>query len=168
MSSFRFFVLPDPRETLMRKRGGSLSVPEVWNGSEWSDYPSGLHGITGVGEDTLSQGECADPISEEKAGQIAAQRGIDLHASGAREREVRVERRADFDLTDFQNTTVVKQFEGGVIYTATGAGKPVLILDESTLADLLNEEDRAGLSFVSVIKFENAAERQNYIERRFR
>src|SRR5436309_15876969 len=75
----------------MRQKGSLLSVPQVWNGSEWSDYPSGRHAITGQGEDPWSQGEWADEISEQEAQKIAAERGIDLYASESAQRSATIE-----------------------------------------------------------------------------
>jgi hypothetical protein len=167
VNNFRFFVLLDSGQTLMRQSGGSFTVPEVWNGSEWSEYARGLHAITGVGEDPWSQGEWADEISEEMAQKIAADRGIDLYAADRTQDDTKIERSADVDLTDFPDRTPVKHFEGGVVYAATRAGKSVLIFDESTMSDLLDEDDRNGRSFVRVIEFQNETERQKYIERRF-
>ncbi|MDP1652521.1 MAG: hypothetical protein Q8L56_07340 [Rhodocyclaceae bacterium] len=53
-------------------------------------------------------------------------------------------------------------FEGGSVYEAEENGKFLVIVDEGTLLDFLNEEDRAGLEPISVYEFETAADRRNF------
>ncbi len=58
-------------------------------------------------------------------------------------------------------------FEGGAIYKATKDNKYYLIVDESTMADMLDEDDQDLLDqSVKIIEFENEDELNNYLEER--
>jgi hypothetical protein len=64
---------------------------------------------------------------------------------------------------NFSSQDLLKGFEGGAVYTAELAGTFYRILDEGTMADLLSEEDQAGMTFVKHLEFETAADRNEYI-----
>tara|TARA_R110002072_G_scaffold39278_1_gene112914 strand:- start:4461 stop:4703 length:243 start_codon:yes stop_codon:yes gene_type:complete len=64
---------------------------------------------------------------------------------------------------NFSSQDLLKGFEGGAAYTAELAGTFYRILDEGTMADLLSEEDQAGMTFVKHLEFETAADRDEYI-----
>jgi len=57
-------------------------------------------------------------------------------------------------------------FEGGAVYTADSGGKFYMIIDESSLASLLDEEDLAGVELTKYLEFETASERAGYISER--
>ncbi len=67
---------------------------------------------------------------------------------------------------DFPNRVLLRGFEGGAVYTAEQAGKFYVILDESTMADLLSEEDLAGMNLVTVLEFTEESERAACIHKR--
>ncbi len=67
---------------------------------------------------------------------------------------------------EFADKSTVKGFEGGVVYAADADGKFYLVLDEGTMSDLLDEEDREGLEFVKTYEFDTAAERNTYLAKR--
>ena len=62
----------------------------------------------------------------------------------------------------------VAAWEGGAAYIAEKEEKPILIIDESTMADFLFDDDQDLLdSLVSIIEFDSIEERQNFIKLRF-
>ena len=65
---------------------------------------------------------------------------------------------------NFSSQDLLKGFEGGAVYTAELAGTFYRILDEGTMADLLSEEDQAGMTFVKHLEFETRS-RQRRIHR---
>ena len=67
---------------------------------------------------------------------------------------------------DFPDMRLLRGFEGGAVYTAEREGRFYLITDEGTMADLLDDEDRKGMTFTSVREFESEAKRQAYARRR--
>lgn len=62
---------------------------------------------------------------------------------------------------------VYMQFESGAVYTSERAGKYLVILDESAIADLLPSEELEGIELVKTIEFESEAERSAYLLKRF-
>jgi hypothetical protein len=72
---------------------------------------------------------------------------------------------ADYDWhSHFQNVRLVRGFEGGAVYTALDAGRPVLISDEGTVLEMLGEADLRNAA-VSVRRFATEEERDEYIHR---
>jgi hypothetical protein len=69
-------------------------------------------------------------------------------------------------LSDFPNETALKRFEGGVVYTAERGGMFYVITDESTMADLLSDEDLQGIELLKTYEFSSADERLSYLESR--
>jgi hypothetical protein len=69
----------------------------------------------------------------------------------------------------FPNARPVKGWEGGVAWCADRGGKPVLIIDERTMADFLDQNDPRDreimAQLVSVLEFEGIAERELYMAR---
>ena len=58
-------------------------------------------------------------------------------------------------------------FEGGVIFQAKKDNKHYIIIDEGTLADFLDEDDRDLLEqLVKIIEFETEEELNHYLEDR--
>lgn len=74
--------------------------------------------------------------------------------------------RFGFDIrAAFPDAELLMSWEGGAAYTASRAGKPLLIQDEGTLADFLGPEDEDLLDeLVKVIEFEDVAERDTYVK----
>jgi hypothetical protein len=67
-------------------------------------------------------------------------------------------------LNRFPNARRFKGWEGGCAYKAEHEGKAYLILDEGTMADFLDEDDQDLVQqLISVIEFNNEAEREAYI-----
>ncbi len=64
----------------------------------------------------------------------------------------------------FQNVRLVRGFEGGAVYTALDAGRPVLISDEGTVLEILGEADLLDTA-VSVRRFSTEQDREEYIHR---
>ena len=77
-------------------------------------------------------------------------------------------RRSPLTRADFPGAQRLAAYEGGAVYTDERQGKFYLIQDESTLADLLSEEDLRDLSgsLVKVVEFDTAGEREDYIRTR--
>ena len=73
-------------------------------------------------------------------------------------------REVDASRIKFTEKKCLARFEGGVVYTAEWGGRFYLILDESTLADLLSEKDLTGLNLIKYLEFETPAERSGYIQ----
>ena len=65
----------------------------------------------------------------------------------------------------FPDKTVLKIFEGGIVYLAEDGEKFYLILDESTMASILDEEDLPD-ELVKIIEFDTEKERDKYIKSR--
>ena len=61
---------------------------------------------------------------------------------------------------------LLKDFEGGSIYTADAGGKYYVVMDEGSMASILDEEDLAGLQLVKCLEFETSTERAAYIAKR--
>jgi len=65
----------------------------------------------------------------------------------------------------FPSVKMIGGFEGGAIYQTVRENKHYLIIDESTMADMLDEDDQDLLDqLVKVIEFETEKELNNYIE----
>lgn len=58
-------------------------------------------------------------------------------------------------------------FEGGDVSLAEKDGQFYVIVDESTMASLLDEEDIRGMSLLNIIEFDSAAKRLAYLDQRF-
>lgn len=72
----------------------------------------------------------------------------------------------DFDENELQNKRMVATIEGGVIYSAENGDGLFVIIDQSTLSDLVNEEDKKEIScFTSIYKFVNEEERKSFIHK---
>ena len=65
----------------------------------------------------------------------------------------------------FPDKTVLKIFEGGIVYLAEDGEKFYLIIDESTMASILDEEDLPD-ELVKTIEFDSVEERNEYIKSR--
>ena len=65
----------------------------------------------------------------------------------------------------FPDKTVLKIFEGGIVYLADDGEKFYLIIDESTMASILDEEDLPD-ELVKTIEFDTVKERDEYIKSR--
>ena len=66
---------------------------------------------------------------------------------------------------DFPEKTMLKGFEGGAVYLSEKNGKYYLILDEGTMAWILDEEDLPDC-LVKIIEFDSVDERNDYIKQR--
>lgn len=69
---------------------------------------------------------------------------------------------------DFSELHLLVALEGGAIYTAERQGKFYLVQDESSMADLLDEQDRRDIArwLLKVLEFDTAAEREAYVRGR--
>ena len=65
----------------------------------------------------------------------------------------------------FPDKTVLKIFEGGIVYLAEDGENFFLIIDESTMASILDEEDLPD-ELVKIIEFDTEEERDKYIKSR--
>lgn len=66
---------------------------------------------------------------------------------------------------EFPKIKEIGAFEGGVIYRALKDNKHYLIIDEGTLADFLDEDDKDLLDqLVKIIEFETEEELNKYLE----
>ena len=66
---------------------------------------------------------------------------------------------------DFPEKTMLKRFEGGAVYLSEKNDKYYLILDEGTMAWILDEEDLPDC-LVKIIEFDSVDERDDYIKQR--
>jgi len=65
----------------------------------------------------------------------------------------------------FPNVKMIGVFEGGAIYKAFKDEKHYLIIDEGTLADFLDEDDRDLLNqLVKIIEFDSIEELESYLK----
>lgn len=72
----------------------------------------------------------------------------------------------DVDEVDLQNKIMVATLEGGVIYSAENENGLFVIIDQSTLSDFLNDQDKKENGcFTSIYKFVNEAERKSFISK---
>lgn len=68
----------------------------------------------------------------------------------------------------FLDAIMIAGFEGGAIYKAQKDNKFYLIIDEGTMADFLDEDDKDLLGqLVKVIEFETEDELNNYLGERY-
>jgi len=65
-------------------------------------------------------------------------------------------------LSDFRTSKRMAGLEGGAIYSADEEGKFFLIINQTALFDLLNEDDQEGLQPIEVLEFFSSIERQQY------
>ncbi|MFQ5753953.1 MAG: hypothetical protein ACE5HI_18345 [bacterium] len=66
-----------------------------------------------------------------------------------------------------RNKKIVFRSEGGVVYEAESEdGKLYLVVDESTIADFLSDEDIEDLQQQKIYEFENIEERRDYTKSR--
>ncbi|MFA7421545.1 MAG: hypothetical protein WCZ90_17820 [Melioribacteraceae bacterium] len=83
-----------------------------------------------------------------------------------KENEKGYHRVCDVDEMDLHNKIMVATLEGGVIYSAENEDGLFVIIDESTLSDFLNEQDKKEIGcFTSIYKFVNDAERKSFINK---
>ena len=77
-------------------------------------------------------------------------------------------RRSPLSKDVFADARVVAEFEGGRVLAAERGGKFYLIQDESSLADLLSEEDLNDLrnELVKVVEFNSPGERDAFSQAR--
>ncbi len=61
----------------------------------------------------------------------------------------------------------VLNFEGGSVFVDEKDGRFYIIVDESTMASLLDEEDLQGMSLVHIVEFDTENERFTYLNQRF-
>lgn len=59
------------------------------------------------------------------------------------------------------------EFEGGAVYTSERAGKYLVIIDESAIADLLQPGELEGIELVKTLEFASEADRTAYLLKRF-
>lgn len=73
-------------------------------------------------------------------------------------------RRVALTPDSFPDRVLLRRFEGGAVYTAERAGKFYVLQDESTMAELLPDEDLGDLE--KVLEFDTPADREAYIRER--
>jgi hypothetical protein len=72
-------------------------------------------------------------------------------------------RRSDLPAEALAPRRLLAALEGGSIYAAESLGSFYLVIDESTMADLLSERELEGLDLVKVLEFESSDERAVYL-----
>ena len=70
-------------------------------------------------------------------------------------------------IDQFPDRRCLLRFEGGTVCIAEKDDRHYVILDESTLAMLLDDEDVPGLTLVEIIEFDSFVERRAYLRDRF-
>lgn len=63
--------------------------------------------------------------------------------------------------------TPYRGFEGGSVHTAEREGRFFVIIDESAMADMLDEDDLADMQLTKAIEFDSPEARAEYLEKRF-
>ena len=76
-------------------------------------------------------------------------------------------RPAQLSIDQLPSRRRVLDFEGGSVSLAEKDGLFYVIMDERTMAFLLDEEDLQGMSLVNIIEFDAEAERLAYLNQRF-
>lgn len=72
----------------------------------------------------------------------------------------------DVNESDLQNKRMFASIEDGVVYTAEMKDELFVIIDQSTLSDFLNEEDKKEIGFFTTIyKFSTDEERKSFINK---
>lgn len=69
--------------------------------------------------------------------------------------------------SELMGKTLYRGFEGGAVYIAEEKGEFLVIVDESTLADIISAEEMADLELIKVIKFKTELDRRDYLIERF-
>lgn len=67
----------------------------------------------------------------------------------------------------YENLTCYRGFEGGAVYTAELEGKFLIIVDQVSLVDMLDEDDREGIDTENIYTFFTEQERLEYLQRRY-
>lgn len=70
-------------------------------------------------------------------------------------------------ITELPDLTLFKRFEGGAVYTQDHKGKYNVVIDESSIADLLSPEDLDDMELIKVLTFDTEQERLAYLANRF-
>lgn len=70
-------------------------------------------------------------------------------------------------ITELPGLTLFKRFEGGAVYIQNLNGKYCVVIDESSIADLLPQEELDDLTLIKVFEFNNEHERLAYLMSRF-
>lgn len=70
-------------------------------------------------------------------------------------------------ITELPDLTLIKRFEGGAVYTQDHKGKYNVVIDESSIADLLSPEDLDDMELIKVLAFDTEQERLAYLAKRF-
>lgn len=60
---------------------------------------------------------------------------------------------------DFPERKLIRRFEGGAVYAAARSGRPYLILNQTVLSELADDQREA----VKIIEFDDEAERSQYL-----
>lgn len=70
-------------------------------------------------------------------------------------------------ITELPDLTLFKRFEGGAVYTQDHKGKYNVVIDESSIADLLSPEDLDDMELIKVLAFDTEQARLAYLAKRF-
>ena len=70
-------------------------------------------------------------------------------------------------ITELPDLTLFKRFEGGAVYTQDHKGKYNVVIDESSIADLLSPEDLDDMELIKILAFDTVQERLAYLVKRF-
>ncbi len=70
-------------------------------------------------------------------------------------------------IDDFTGLTLFKRFEGGAVYTQENNGQYCVVIDESSIANLLPPEELADMELIKVLEFKTEQERLEYLSGRF-
>ncbi|MDD4865473.1 MAG: hypothetical protein PHE38_15960 [Alishewanella agri] len=68
---------------------------------------------------------------------------------------------------DVDGLTLIKRFEGGAVYTQDSNGKYRVVIDESSIASLLQPEELDDIELIKVLEFNTEQERLEYLSTRF-
>lgn len=66
-------------------------------------------------------------------------------------------------IPDRSSRRLVCRFEGGAVYESESDAKFLVVVDQGTLLDFLNDEDREGFEPVTVYEFETAVDRNSFL-----
>jgi len=63
--------------------------------------------------------------------------------------------------------TLLRDFEGGAVYTADRDSKFYVIVSQAALVDLLSDEDAVGMEPLVVYEFSSDKDRRDFLSKRF-
>ena len=70
-------------------------------------------------------------------------------------------------VSDLEGMALFKSFEGGAVYTLLKDAKFLVVIDESSIANILPPEELEGIDLIKVIEFDSEQARSDYLTSKF-